>query len=290
MDAFGNAIERDRYQRVATAAERPSPVVLQWSAGKSGRRVVDRSLMFDIGVPMTRLEARAVSRAFAGGVGVKRASITVDQGEVHALVGLNGAGKTTLMRLMLGMLRPDSGSVMIDGVDVGAIASSGWAGVGHLVETPFAYAELDTTSNLKMAARLRLTASSAVGDMVGAAVEEFGLASFANVRAGRLSLGNKQRLGVAAALQHNPGLIVLDEPTNALDPAGVILVREAIRRRRNEGAAVLVSSHHLDEVTRVADRISVMNRGSIIGTLEPSTPDIERAFFAAVLADDETRA
>ena len=246
--------------------------------------------MFDIGVPMTRLEARAVSRAFAGGVGVKRASITVDQGEVHALVGLNGAGKTTLMRLMLGMLWPDSGSVMIDGVDVGAIASSGWAGVGHLVETPFAYAELDTTSNLKMAARLRLTASSAVGDMVGAAVDEFGLASFANVRAGRLSLGNKQRLGVAAALQHNPGLIVLDEPTNALDPAGVILVREAIRRRRNEGAAVLVSSHHLDEVTRVADRISVMNRGSIIGTLEPSTPDIERAFFAAVLADDETGA
>ena len=118
---------------------------------------------------MTRLEAKAVSRAFAGGVGVKRASITVDQGEVHALVGLNGAGKTTLMRLMLGMLRPDSGSVMIDGVDVGAVASAGWASVGHLVETPFAYAELDTTSNLKMAARLRLTAPSAVGDMVGAA-------------------------------------------------------------------------------------------------------------------------
>jgi ABC-2 type transport system ATP-binding protein len=239
---------------------------------------------------MTRLEAKAVSRAFAGGVGVKRASITVDQGEVHALVGLNGAGKTTLMRLMLGMLQPDSGSVMIDGVGVGAVASAGWGSVGHLVETPFAYAELDTASNLEMAARLKLTVPSGVRDMVTAAIKEFGLESFANVRAGRLSLGNKQRLGVAAALQHNPRLVVLDEPTNALDPAGVILVREAIRRRRNEGAAVLVSSHHLDEVTRVADRISVMNRGSIIGTLEPSTPDIERAFFAAVLADDETRA
>ena len=171
MEVFGNAIERDRYKRAVTAAERPSQVVLQWSAGKSGRRVVDRSLMFDIGVSMPQLEARAVSRAFAGGVGVKRASITVDQGEVHALVGLNGAGKTTLMRLVLGMLRPDSGSVMIDGVDVGALASSGSGEprpprrdavrlrqLGH--EPPTSGWPHDS----------ELTAPAAVGDMVGAAV------------------------------------------------------------------------------------------------------------------------
>jgi ABC-2 type transport system ATP-binding protein len=239
---------------------------------------------------MATLEARSLSRTFTGGVGVQDASITIEGGEVHALVGLNGVGKTTLMRLMLGMLRPASGNVRINRVDVSSMAPGSWARVGHLVETPFAYAELDTIANLRMAARLRLTEAASVGAMVDAAIAEFRLGSFAHVAARRLSLGNKQRLGVAAALQHHPDLIVLDEPTNALDPAGVILVREALRRRRDAGAAVLVSSHHLDEVSRIADRISVMNRGAIIGTLDPATPDIERAFFAAVLADDEGRA
>ncbi|MET0725138.1 MAG: ABC transporter ATP-binding protein [Leifsonia sp.] len=239
---------------------------------------------------MICLEAHSVSRTFAGGVGVTAASITVERGEVHALVGLNGAGKTTLMRLMLGMLRPSTGRVTIDGVDVAALVSRAWGRVGHVVETPFAYPELDTRSNLGMAGRLKLIDRASIDAMVDAALTEFGLRSFQHVLARRLSQGNKQRLGLAAALQHHPQLIVLDEPTNALDPAGVILVREAILRRRDAGAAVLVSSHHLDEVSRIADRISVMNRGTIIGNLEPGIPDIERAFFAAVLADDQLSA
>ena len=98
----------------------------------------------------------------------------------------------------------------------------------------------------------------------------------------RMSLGNKQRLGLAAALQHDPDLIVLDEPTNALDPSGVILLREALLRRAAAGAGVLVSSHHLDEVARIATRISVIADGRMIGTLDPDGVDIERAFFALV--------
>ncbi|KQX07693.1 MULTISPECIES: ABC transporter ATP-binding protein [unclassified Leifsonia] len=239
---------------------------------------------------MVSLEARSVSRTFSGGAGVKAASIVVAPGEVHALVGLNGAGKTTLMRLMLGMLRASSGSVVIDGVDVASLPSGVWGRVGHVVETPFAYPELDAVTNLRMAAQLKLTDPALIDEMVDAGVAELGLSPFRHVLARRLSQGNKQRLGIAAAVQHHPELIVLDEPTNALDPAGVILVREAILRRRDRGAAVLVSSHHLDEVSRIADRISLMNRGTIIGNLEPGTPDIERAFFAAVLADDELSA
>jgi ABC-2 type transport system ATP-binding protein len=101
-----------------------------------------------------------------------------------------------------------------------------------------------------------------------------------------LSLGNRQRLGLASALQHGPRIIVLDEPTNALDPAGVILLREALLQRAAAGAGILVSSHHLDEVARIADRISVINQGRLIGFLDPHGVDIERSFFGLVLADD----
>ena len=119
-------------------------------------------------------------------------------------------------------------------------------------------------------------------------VAELGVHRYARVRASRLSLGNRQRIGLAAALQHDPDVIVVDEPTNALDPAGTILFREALVRRAGEGAAVLVSSHHLDEVARVAHRISVINAGRLIGTLDPGGADIERAFFALVHDDDLT--
>jgi len=91
---------------------------------------------------------------------------------------------------------------------------------------------------------------------------------------------------VAAALQHDPRVIVLDEPTNALDPAGVIRLRESLLRRADSGAAILVSSHHLDEVARIADRIILMNGGRLIGELDPATTEIERAFFEAVRLDD----
>ena len=102
-----------------------------------------------------------------------------------------------------------------------------------------------------------------------------------------MSLGNRQRVGLAAALQHDPSVIVLDEPTNALDPAGVIRLRESLLRRANDGAAILVSSHHLDEVARIADRIVVINRGRLIGDLDPATHDIEHGFFETVRIDDE---
>ena len=106
----------------------------------------------------------------------------------------------------------------------------------------------------------------------------------------RLSKGNnRQRVGLAAALQHQPDFVVLDEPTNALDPAGVLRLRKLLLHRAEQGAAILVSSHHLDEVARIADRIWVLNYGRLIGELEPGTPDLERAFFEMVYADDALR-
>ena len=230
----------------------------------------------------TRLSLRGVSRAYRGGAGVQDIDLTVLPGEIHALVGLNGAGKSTLMKLMVGMLRPDAGSIELLGENIRALSGNQWARVGALIEYPLAYGELDGRTNLRLAARLHGVPPAAIGQVVEQIIEELDLSRYAAVRARRMSLGNKQRLGLAAALQHAPDLIVLDEPTNALDPSGVILLREALLRRAAAGAGVLVSSHHLDEVARIASRISVIADGRMIGTLDPDGVDIERRFFALV--------
>jgi ABC-2 type transport system ATP-binding protein len=235
----------------------------------------------------SRIRARGLTREFGGGAGVRGIDLDVGAGEIHALVGLNGAGKSTLMRLLLGMLRPDTGSISINGCN---LVEAPWARVGHLVENPLAYGELDARTNLVLAARLHGVARQHIAATVDGILSELGVAKFANIKARKLSMGNRQRIGLAAALQHRPDVIVVDEPTNALDPAGVILFREALVRRAADGAGVLVSSHHLDEVARVADRISLINSGRLIGTLDPHGVDIERAFFALVHRDDERQA
>jgi ABC-2 type transport system ATP-binding protein len=191
------------------------------------------------------------------------------------------------MRLILGMIRPDHGTISINGLPLAGLPTEMWSRVGHVIEAPFAYPELTVRANLMMAARLHLVDPSSIPAMVDQVVRELELDAYTRIQSRRLSQGNRQRLGLAAALQHHPDLIVLDEPSNALDPAGVILLREAILRRRDNGAGILVSSHHLDEVARIADLITIMNHGRLIGTLDPHTADLERAFFTAVHADDQ---
>ncbi|KRB38639.1 ABC transporter ATP-binding protein [Microbacterium sp. Root180] len=235
-----------------------------------------------------RLEAAAATRVFSSEAGIFDVDLQLAAGRIVALIGLNGAGKTTLMRVLLGMLRPDSGEVRLGGFRLAEAPLEEWAHVGHLVEYPLAYPELSARRNLELSARLRgvLDVESAVDRIMS----ELALDAYAGRRYRALSLGNKQRIGIAAALVHDPRVIVLDEPTNSLDPAGVIRLRESLVRRAGAGAAVLVSSHHLDEVARIADRIVVMNAGRLIGDLEVATPDIEHAFFEAVRADDERMA
>lgn len=234
-----------------------------------------------------RLAAHGLHRMFAAEAGVRGIDLTVTRGEIHAMVGLNGAGKTTLMRLLLGMLRPDSGVTRIDGHDIRTAPADIWARVGQLVDHPLAYGDLDTRTNLMLAARLHAVPRCQVTKSVERIIAELDLGRYACVRARTLSQGNRQRLGLAAALLHDPTVIVLDEPTNALDPAAVILIRETLLRRAGAGAGILVSSHHLDEVARVADRITVVNRGTVIGALDPHGVDIERGFFNLVHADNK---
>jgi len=233
------------------------------------------------------LDASDLCRSFDAERAVDHVDLQVLPGQIHALVGLNGAGKTTLMRLLLGMLRPDSGSVTIFGRPVANASSDLWRRVGHMLDTAFGYPELTAAENLRCAALLRGLPEATARAVVNAGILDLRLSRWADRTTRTLSTGNRQRLGLACALLGGPDLLVLDEPTTALDPAGVVLVRTLLRAAATRGAAVLVSSHHLDEMARIADQISVMHRGRIVGTLDPAGVDLERTFFDQVLAVDE---
>jgi ABC-2 type transport system ATP-binding protein len=172
--------------------------------------------------------------------------LRVAQGEIYAFLGLNGAGKTTTIRLLLGMVKPTSGAARVLGTRIRVGERKPWGSVGYLVETADAYPELTVRENLEVMRRLRPgTARYAVNRVI----ERLGLAEYADRRAGTLSHGNAQRLGLAKALLHNPELLILDEPANGLDPAGIVEIRNLlIELARDQGVTVFMSSHILGEV------------------------------------------
>ncbi len=199
-------------------------------------------------------------------------SLKVSEGEIYAFLGLNGAGKTTTIRMLLGMIRPTAGSATVLGTRVRMGSSQPWSGVGYLVETPHAYPELTVIENLEAARRLHPgTPPSTVSETI----ERMGLAQYANRRAGTLSQGNAQRLGLAKALLHNPRLLFLDEPANGLDPAGIVEIRELLLDlSRQHGVTIFMSSHILAEVARLAQRIGIIHQGRLIQELD--TAELER--------------
>jgi ABC-2 type transport system ATP-binding protein len=231
--------------------------------------------------------AHSVSRRFGNEQALTGVDLEVRAGELVALVGLNGAGKSTLMRLLLGMLRPDTGTVSVLGRPVAEADSSVWSRVGHLIETPPRYRELTVLESVYSAARLQELDRSTAQRLAAETIARLELTHWERRLTRTLSLGNRQRLGIAMALVAQPSVLVLDEPSNALDPLGVVAVRELLRTMASEqGAAVLVSSHHLDEVARMADRIVLLHRGRTLGELDPGGRDIEHEFFERVLRAD----
>lgn len=228
------------------------------------------------------LAARELSRSFGEDVAVSAVDLRVDAGEIHAIVGLNGAGKTTLMRLLLGMLKPDSGCATVMGYEARNVPSRVWQRVGHLIESPFAYPELTVRENIAASALLSGLDHQTAMRGASLAIDDFELGRWADRRTVGLSQGNRQRLGLASALVHRPSVVVLDEPANSLDPAGVVFTRELLGRLAVNGTAILVSSHHFDQVARVANRVSVIHRGMVVGTLDPASSDLEQGFFDLV--------
>ncbi len=155
-----------------------------------------------------------------------------------------------------------------------------WSRVGHLIETPPRYGELTVAESVYSAARLQGWDRRSARVAAAAIITDLELDHWQHRATRTLSLGNRQRLGIAMALVHRPDVLVLDEPSNSLDPLGVVRVRELLRTRASEdGVSVLVSSQHLDEVARMADRIVLLHHGQILGGLDPQGADVEHQFF-----------
>jgi ABC-2 type transport system ATP-binding protein len=188
---------------------------------------------------------------------------------------------------MLGMLRPDGGTAEVLGCRVGDADRAVWSRVGHLIETPPRYGELTVAESVYSAARLQGWDRPSARVATAAIIADLELDHWQRRATRTLSLGNRQRLGLAMALVHRPDVLVLDEPGNSLDPLGVVRVREMLRMRASEdGVAVLVSSQHLDEVARMADRIVLLHHGRILGGLDPHGADVEHQFFQRILQAD----
>lgn len=154
---------------------------------------------------------------------VEDVSLEIGKGEIYGFIGLNGSGKTTTIKMLLGMVRPSHGSCSIQGRKIELSNHSMWANVGSLVETPYAYPELTVKENLEIFRRLRGVSDA---EAVHQVMDQLKLTGYADKKAGKLSLGNTQRLGIAKALLHKPEILILDEPSNGLDPTGIIEVRE----------------------------------------------------------------
>lgn len=185
--------------------------------------------------------------------------LEVRRGEIYGFLGRNGAGKTTTIRMLLGLIRPTSGTVQVFGHPIGY--DQRWLRrVGFLVESATAYPNLTVAENLDIHRRLTGAARSSVAEAIG----RLGLDDYADRRAGRLSLGNKQRLSLARALLHAPELLILDEPANGLDPAGIVEVRELLRELAASGVTVFMSSHLLAEVAHLAGRIGIVDSGRLV--------------------------
>ncbi|HTG46616.1 MAG TPA: ABC transporter ATP-binding protein [Actinomycetota bacterium] len=186
--------------------------------------------------------------------------LDVPEGGVFGFLGPNGAGKTTTIRCLLGLVRPGGGRTRLLGAEVPGRLGDVIAGVGSIVEQPALFPRFSGRRNLQILARIGGRDEAAIDRVL----ERVGLADRARDAVRTYSLGMKQRLGIAAALLKDPSLLILDEPANGLDPAGIVEVRELIRSLGDEGRTVFVSSHILSEVEQTADRVAIVARGKLI--------------------------
>ena len=209
-----------------------------------------------------------ISKHYGDVHAVSKLSLNVRKGEIYGFLGLNGAGKTTTIRMLLGLIRPTSGTAFIKGKEISFNNTELWKSVGSLVEIPYSYPELTVRENLEIIRRLRFITDKKAIDRV---IDKLRLGAYENRKVKNLSLGNNQRLGIAKALIHNPEILLLDEPTNGLDPAGIYEIRELLSDLAlNQGVTILVSSHILGEVSRFASRIGIIHEGKLVKEIDTS--------------------
>lgn len=209
----------------------------------------------------TVLKIKNVSKYFGKRKVIDNLNFEVKQGEIFGFLGPNGAGKTTTIRMILGLMKFDSGEIEINGYDTRKEFEKAMECIGAIVENPDLYKYMSGLENLKLHARIRNISIQRVKEVL----ELVELKDRANDMVGKYSLGMKQRLGLALILLHKPKVLILDEPTNGLDPAGIKLLRDILKEiAHKEGVAVFVSSHILAEMQQMCDKIAVINNGKIV--------------------------
>lgn len=209
---------------------------------------------------MEMIRTDGLTKVYNGKTILDRVSLSVKKGEIYGFLGLNGAGKTTTIRTLLGMIKPTAGEVRLLGKKL-TKGGDLWNHVGYMVEVPYSYSSFTVRENLELYAKMRGLKERSAVDTV---IDKVMLGPYAKTQAGNLSLGNAQKLGLAKALIHNPEILILDEPTNALDPAGIVGIRELLAALSSEGVTIFISSHILEEMSKLASRIGIIHKGVLL--------------------------
>ncbi|ADK13183.1 MULTISPECIES: ABC transporter ATP-binding protein [Clostridium] len=218
------------------------------------------------------IETKQLTKIYGEQTAVSTVNLHVKKGQIYGLLGRNGAGKTTIMKMILGLTPITSGEVDVFGQNIKGREKRIYPRIGAIIETPGFYPNLTGTENLEIFAKLRGTAAP---NAVKNALEVVGLPYKDKKLFGKYSLGMKQRLGIANAILHDPELLILDEPTNGLDPIGIAEVRDFIKNLSVErGKTVLISSHILSEISLLADDIGIIDHGALLE--ESSMEELKR--------------
>lgn len=218
------------------------------------------------------IETKQLTKKYGRQTVVSKVNLHVKKGRIYGLLGRNGAGKTTIMKMILGLTSVTSGDIDVFGQSIKGQEKKIYPRIGAIIETPGFYPNLTGTENLEIFARLRGTAAP---DSVKNTLEVVGLPYKDKKLFGEYSLGMKQRLGIANAVLHDPELLILDEPTNGLDPIGIAEVRDFMKKLSVEqGKTILISSHILSEISLLADDIGIIDRGVLLE--ESSMSDLEK--------------
>lgn len=225
------------------------------------------------------LRTTELSKSFKGQKAVNKVSLNIEKGKIYGLLGPNGAGKSTTLKMITGILKPTSGDMYFEGKPWSRDVLSD---IGVLIENPPIYDNLSARDNLKVRSLLLGVEEKRIDEVL----QIVSLANTGKKKAGQFSLGMKQRLGIAMALLSRPKLLILDEPTNGLDPIGIEELRKLIRSFSEQGMTVILSSHILSEVQLIADHIGIISDGVLgyEGALDQSQ-DLEKLFMNVVRAN-----